>query len=276
MSFQDYAAGIETWNGYIQNDAVDVLKKDWQDVTSRQAEAMAAMAKLCQLIPYAKNYREEHGISMGAKLDMSKVSEAELATPVTSYQKVMRDLAQYLDMGANYREQMDFIHDVMNVCDEKGFPSEELGEAAFGRPVPDMLDYCKTQESAASTAAYSREMQKCAKRGYKNYMLEALDLYGEPTAMQSMVFLHDCNDAYASVKYDKDMLKDFYVDCADIYGKADSEQAKRSMDKMFSTFMDKSALSDVKVMSLTRDNELDAAFSTEYDAWEVENSAQLE
>lgn len=276
MLFQDYAAGVETWNNQVQEGMVKAIKDDYQAITNRQVDAMAVMTKLGQLIPYARNYREEHGISMGAKLDTSKVSEAELTTPVTSYQKVMRDLAQYLDMGANYREQMNFIHDVVDVCDEKGFPSEELGVAAFGRSVSDMLDYCKTQESTASTTAYSREMQKCAKRGYKDYMLEVLDLYGEPTTMQSMVFLHDCSEAYFSVKYDKSMLKDFYADCADIYSKTDSEQAKRSMDKTFSVFLDKNELSDVKSMSLTRDDELDAAFSTEYDAWEAENSAQLE
>lgn len=79
-------------------------------------------------------------------------------------------------------------------------------------------------------------------------------------------FLHDCSDAYFSVKYDKSMLKDFYADCAAIYNKADSEQAKRSIDKIFSIFLTENELSDIKSMSLTHDNKLDASFSTEYDA----------
>lgn len=124
----------------------------------------------------------------------------------------------------------------------------------------------KTQESTASATDYSREMQKCAERGYRDYMIEILDLYEEPTATQSMVFLHDCSDAYFSVKYDKSMLKDFYADCAAIYNKADSEQAKRSIDKIFSIFLTENELSDIKSMSLTHDNKLDASFSTEYDA----------
>ena len=46
----------------------------------------------------------------------------------------------------------------------------------------------KAQESTASATDYSRKMQKCAERGYRDYMIEILDLYEEHTATQSMVF----------------------------------------------------------------------------------------